>query len=213
MKALWILGIVMLLFSSMAMAVPVGSLPTYNSTLNATPALFTMTWAVDDYPTNNLSGFIFSSDNSGTWVNETWVSWDADLNTSYSNGTITLNATVQTIHWKVFANDSSDTWTGYSGSLYTTHLIYQIYVNDECPITTEAQTWMYIFVGAFIMIMAYVASQTSILFLSMIVGVVGILYSLPLYACYWVFGMIFSVSSIFYILYEAFWRKFNDGGG
>lgn len=212
MKALWILGIVMLLLSCMATATLVGSLPSYSSTLNATPSTFILYWAVDDYPTNNLSGFIFSSDNSGTWQNLSWVSWDADLNSSWANGTITLNSTVQMIHWKFYANDTSDGWVVFSGQLYTTHLITQVYVNDECPITTEAQTWMYIFIGAFIMIMAYVASRTSILFLSIIVGIVGIFYSFPLYACYWVYGMVFTVSSLFYILYEAFWRKFNGEG-
>jgi len=76
-----------------------------NSTLNGYPAEFKVVWT-DDL---GLSGFIFSTNNSGTWANSTWtVLTGTQATATY---TITLNDTVGVrVEWKVYCNDSFDNW-------------------------------------------------------------------------------------------------------
>jgi hypothetical protein len=69
-----------------------------------------------------LSGYIFSTNNTGSWVNETWNAFST--NPSWANVTKTLNATGGlVIGYRWFANDTSDNW-GDSGiqTLTTTDL-------------------------------------------------------------------------------------------
>lgn len=58
----------------------------------------------------NMSGFIFGTDNTGIWINETWIAFSTFYNSTaaWSNVTKTLNYTA--IQWRVWANDTSNNW-------------------------------------------------------------------------------------------------------
>ena len=78
-----------------------------NSTTTGDPCLFYGNWADE----TGLSGFIFSTNNTGVWVNNTWVVFSG----TWANATKTLNSTGGlVISYRVFANDTSDNW-GDSG--------------------------------------------------------------------------------------------------
>lgn len=80
-----------------------------NTTVAGQPANFTLDWTDD----NGLSGHIFSTNNSGTWKNASWVSMEGTSNTSW-NVTV-LNDTVGSlVQWCYYANDTSNNWNGSS---------------------------------------------------------------------------------------------------
>jgi len=84
---------------------PTWSNPGTNSTTPGQPALFYVAW--DDNV--GLSGFIFGTNNTGTWVNDTWAAMSGTSN--WSNATKTLNSTPGiVVQWRVWANDTSDNW-------------------------------------------------------------------------------------------------------
>jgi hypothetical protein len=59
---------------------------------------------------SGLSGYIFSTNNTGEWKNDSWVTLTGK--TGWSNITKTLNSNVGSIiAWKVYANDSNNEWT------------------------------------------------------------------------------------------------------
>lgn len=66
---------------------------------------FNTTWR-DNY---NLSGYKFSSNQSGNWINSSFVSFYGTLNYSYNITRNTLLAG-QTLYWKFYANDSFNRW-------------------------------------------------------------------------------------------------------
>jgi len=77
-----------------------------NNSTNNTDAglttLFSLYWT-DNY---DLGGYIFSTNNTGTWANESFVAFSGLTN--WSNVTKTLNNTVGiVIGWRVYANDTS----------------------------------------------------------------------------------------------------------
>ena len=95
--------------------------PTYsdnstNSTLAGTNILHSLKWQDD----TGLSGYIFSFDNgTGTFVNDSWVSFSGTLN--WSNVTKSITSTVgATIRWKVYANDTSNNWATSDTYSYVT---------------------------------------------------------------------------------------------
>ncbi len=55
-----------------------------------------------------LSGFIFSSNYTGTWENDSWTPMSGASN--WSNVSKTLPSTVGAYGWLVYANDSSNNW-------------------------------------------------------------------------------------------------------
>ena len=94
--------------------------PTYsNVATNTTQAnstcLFSTLWS-DDV---GLSHYIFSTNDTGTWSNETAVAFVA--NPDWSNVTKTLNNTIGlTIGWIFFANDTSNNWNNTGTQTLTT---------------------------------------------------------------------------------------------
>jgi len=94
--------------------------PTYsNAATNTTQAnstcLFSTLWS-DDV---GLSHYIFSTNNTGTWSNETAVAFVA--NPDWSNATKTLSSTIGlTIGWIFFANDTSNNWNNTGTQTLTT---------------------------------------------------------------------------------------------
>lgn len=78
----------------------------YNTTIANNPINFSCKWTDD----NALSGFIFSTNNTGTWTNETWASLSGT--TDWANDTTTLNSTTGlTVQYQWFCNDSANQWS------------------------------------------------------------------------------------------------------
>ena len=76
-----------------------------NNTIAGQPTLFHVKW------TDNvgLSGFIFGTNNMGTWTNDTWTLMSGTID--WSNVTKTLNSTVGiVVQWRVWANDTFNNW-------------------------------------------------------------------------------------------------------
>jgi len=88
---------------------PVWSDAGTNNTAPGQPTLFYAKWADN----TGLSGFIFGTNNTGTWVNSTWTSMNGAVN--WSNATRTINNTQGIIvQWRVWANDTSNNWNSTS---------------------------------------------------------------------------------------------------
>lgn len=70
----------------------------------------------------SMSGYIFGTNNTGSWRNDTLVSWSPMGTPKWSNVTKALNSTVDvTIQWRIWAKDTSDNWnnTGIQSFLTT----------------------------------------------------------------------------------------------
>jgi hypothetical protein len=77
----------------------------YNTTLVNSPCLFHCQWQDN----SGLSGYIFSTNNTGTWVNDTWVSMSS--NPAWANVTKTLSSTGNLIiGYRWYCNDTSNNW-------------------------------------------------------------------------------------------------------
>ncbi|MHA1953439.1 MAG: hypothetical protein ACW96U_05800, partial [Candidatus Heimdallarchaeaceae archaeon] len=89
-----------------------GLAPTYsNNSTNTTGAGKACNFTLDWNDTTALSGYIFSTNNSGTWVNDSFVSFSGTFNTSW-NVTI-LNSTPGTIvGWCFYTNDTLGNMNG-----------------------------------------------------------------------------------------------------
>jgi len=83
---------------------PIWSNENTNNTIAGRPTLFSVKWN-DDF---GLSGFIFGSNNTATWVNDTWTPMSGL--TDWSNVTRVLNSTADSVQWNVWANDTSNNW-------------------------------------------------------------------------------------------------------
>jgi PKD repeat protein len=76
-----------------------------NNTAAGQPTLFHVKWT-DDI---GLSGFIFGTNNTGAWTNDTWTPMSGT--TDWSNVTKILNSTGGlVVQWRAWANDTSDNW-------------------------------------------------------------------------------------------------------
>jgi len=75
-----------------------------NNTIAGQPTRFYVRW------TDNagLSGFIFGTNNTGRWANDTWTPMSGTTN--WSNVTKTLNSTATVVQWRIWANDTSNNW-------------------------------------------------------------------------------------------------------
>jgi len=102
MKKLLLFGLLLLSLVAVAMAFPnYGSYHLVNSTVNGSVAMFSHDWTG-----NNLTGFVLSTTNNGSWANETYTGFSGSAN--WSNYSITLNATQQITEWRFYGNDSQN---------------------------------------------------------------------------------------------------------
>ncbi len=81
------------------------SYATSSSNLTEGKIVFSLRWFADA----GMSGYIFSSNISGEWVNDSWTlltgtsgSFDVEKD---------LNSTSDTVAWKIYSNDTSNAWT------------------------------------------------------------------------------------------------------
>jgi len=76
-----------------------------NNTIAGKPTLFGLNW------TDNvtLSGYIFSTNNTGEWVNSSFTSFSGTTNTSW-NVTVLNDTGGALVQWRFYASDMSDNW-------------------------------------------------------------------------------------------------------
>lgn len=76
-----------------------------NVTVTGAESAFLLEWSDD----SGLSGYIFSSNISGVWENDSWVSLTG------KSGTIDvikdLNSSAGSVAWKIYANDTNNEWS------------------------------------------------------------------------------------------------------
>ena len=115
--------------------------PTYsdvgkNTTLADQVCLFYAKWT-DNV---NMSGYIFGTNNTGTWSNDTWSGWSPVGTPEWSNVTKTLNSTVGiTVQWCIWANDTSDNWNN-TGTQSLTTTSQQNFVTLNSPTDESTET-------------------------------------------------------------------------
>jgi len=109
---------------------PVWSNAGTNNTIAGQPTLFYVKW------TDNigLSGFIFGTNNTGTWSNDTWTPMSGTTN--WSNITKILNSTASLVQWRVWANDTSNNWND-TGILSLTLLKLPVASFTYSPLTPD----------------------------------------------------------------------------
>lgn len=87
--------------------------PTYSKNMTSTTSAgssceFKLEWN-DNYWLNNSGGYIFSTNNSGTWQNASWIAFtDTPQNATNVNILNSIPETV--IAWCYYANDTSGNW-------------------------------------------------------------------------------------------------------
>lgn len=112
--------------------------PTYSS-LTASSAVanstcsFSSTWS-DDL---SLSGYIFSSNNTGTWANNTWTAFTSTPQTVTASKT--LNSTIaNVVSYKWFANDTANNWNSTTQqNLTTTQTSYVVLLTGKTTATLD----------------------------------------------------------------------------
>ena len=85
---------------------PVYLADTENTTSNGNFYEFALEWNDD----SGLSGYIFSSNITGNWTNDSWIPLPGTEGWSYANKNVSLNPG-STIAWKFYMNDSNNLWT------------------------------------------------------------------------------------------------------
>ena len=116
-----------------------------NTTYAGYPCLFHARWTDE----TALSGYIFGTNNTGTWNNETWTSWGGSPSEAWSNVTKTLNSTLGLrVEWEIWANDTSDNWN-------STGLQYLITQESPPPTFPFSRFGIYIWLLIFVAIIGY----------------------------------------------------------
>jgi hypothetical protein len=119
--------------------------PTYsnvntNTSQSGQPCQFTTLWSAD----TNVSGYVFGTNNTGAWTNETWVSFTVFYNATaaWSNITKTLNSTVNTrVEWQIWCNNTSNDWSNTGIQfLITMDVHYDAYLYVD-TFTAESVDW------------------------------------------------------------------------
>jgi PGF-pre-PGF domain-containing protein len=106
--ALTLIIITLIFLTIMVNADPAYSLFGVNTTLANSTAKFYSYWT-DGTALHPTGGYIFSTNNTGSWINDTWTAFSTTP--SWANLTKTLNETEGTvIGYRWYANDTSNNW-------------------------------------------------------------------------------------------------------
>jgi hypothetical protein len=97
---------------------------------------FNTSWSDD----RGLSGFIFSINQSGTWVNSSFAAFDPATNLSGNVSNITASPG-STVQWRFFANDSSNQWN------WTPLQSFSLYIDYPPNWTNPQSSPLYVFIG------------------------------------------------------------------
>ena len=96
-----------------------------NTTAAGQPCNFTIN-VTDDNTLDNTAGYRFSTNNTGTWKNSSFVPFTGSGTTITAWNVTTLNSTVGAlVQWKFYANDTSNNWnvsTTYNITTVSTYL-------------------------------------------------------------------------------------------
>jgi len=99
---------------------PTPSLTGKNTTRAGAVCNFYTKW-LDETGLATSGGYIFGTNNTGSWHNETWLAFSA--NPDWSSKTKTLNSTVGVrVEWCIWANDTSDNWNNITIQYFITEL-------------------------------------------------------------------------------------------
>jgi len=80
-----------------------------NTTIAAKPCNFSAVFTAQN---SNLSHYIFGTNNTGTWINDTAVSFGEGKTQASASIIKTLNSTIGTvIQWQIWANNTAGNWT------------------------------------------------------------------------------------------------------
>lgn len=127
-----------------------GGLPTFsdvssNSTVAGSSCTFSTLWA-DNV---NVSGYIFETNNTGAFVNDTWTPFSNFVGPTSSNATVTktLDNTIgDVVQWRFWCNDTNNNWNAVPMQslfvdtnkvlLVTSMGNITIELYDDMPITT-----------------------------------------------------------------------------
>jgi len=109
-----ILGIVVVVYRLNGGGTVGASIPTYsdvsnNSTVAGSPCTFSTVWADNA----NVSGYIFETNNTGTFVNDTWTPFSDFLSSTSANAKVTetLDNTIgDEVQWTFWCNDTHNKW-------------------------------------------------------------------------------------------------------
>jgi len=109
---MFIVSIVVVAYQMNARAGP----PTYSdvSSSSATNANSLCTFSVLWADGANVSGYVFESNNTGVFVNDTWTPFFdfSSQNSAYARVTKTLNSTIGNfVSWRFWCNDTGNRWT------------------------------------------------------------------------------------------------------
>jgi peptidylprolyl isomerase len=143
------LGIVVVAYRMNGGGPTSASPPTYsdvlsNSTVIGSSCTFSTLWADNA----NVSGYIFETNNTGAFVNDTWTPFSNFLGSTSSNATVTktLNNTIgDVVQWRFWCNDTNNNWNAIPTQsffvdravlLVTSMGNITIELYDDMPITT-----------------------------------------------------------------------------
>jgi len=103
-----------------------------NTTLAGQPCNFTID-VIDDNNLDNTAGYIFSTNNSGTWTNSSYIPFTGSSTTQRAWNVTVLNSTLGAlVQWMYYANDTSDNWnTSETYNLTTPYYISSCSVLDQ----------------------------------------------------------------------------------
>ena len=100
------------------MGSPDSSPPTYsNISASGTRANSSCTFSVLWTDNANVSGYVFGTSNTGTFMNDTWTPFSNFVNSTfaYANVTKILNSTIgSVVRWRFWCNDTSNNWNRIS---------------------------------------------------------------------------------------------------
>jgi peptidylprolyl isomerase len=145
-----ILGIVVAAYRMSGGGPASASPPTFsyvssNSTVVGSSCTFSALWADNA----NVSGYIFETNNTGAFVNDTWTPFSRFVGPTSSNATVTktLDNTIgDVVQWRFWCNDTDNNWNAVPTQsffvdkavlLVTSMGNITIELYDDMPITTD----------------------------------------------------------------------------
>jgi peptidylprolyl isomerase len=127
--------------------------PTYSSisstsTVAGSSCTFSTVW-MDDA---NVSGYIFETNNTGTFVNNSWIPFSNFVSSTSASATVTktLDNTIgDIVEWRIWCNDTSNNWNAIPMQSFYVDTNKVLLVSSMGNITIELYTDMPITTGNF----------------------------------------------------------------
>lgn len=200
----FMLGILMfILFSVNVIAIPTITEAGVTGAWNGTYQTFYSYWDSSSNVTSNVTGYIFSWDNSGVMENGSYT----DSDSPWVNTSKTLNATPDlTLTWKLFVNTTENEWEDYTSAFTITSPLSTDFGSMVCPTSNLQNTLMFIFFGLILAFMIWWGDSKGLAALMIVGGIMIFFYSIPLFACNMFWGLSTCIIGLFVMLYAVFWK-------